>query len=137
MSYLCFLYSKILVEMYWSLAKKTNSIVPLSLYLFHFHLQSNDTLSSCQGPASAESRDTLRINGVGESREKKEKERKNDMGRPSLGEVRPISLFLKGAFIPWLVHRGKWKMQGHAESAQTLQQFCRYRNQDIFLYEFP
>ena len=44
---------------------------------------------------------------------------KNDTGRPSLGEVRPITLFFKGAFIPWLVHRGKWKMQSHAESAQT------------------
>ena len=27
--------------------------------------------------------------------------------------VRPITLFSKGTFIPWLVHRGKWKMQGH------------------------
>ena len=35
--------------------------------------------------------------------------------------VRPITLFSKGAFIPWLVHRRKWKMQGHAETAQTLQ----------------
>ena len=50
---------------------------------------------------------------------------------------RPVTLFSKGAFIPWLVHRGKWKMQGHAESAQTFQQFCPYRNQDFFLYAFP
>ena len=28
-------------------------------------------------------------------------------------------------------------MQGHAESAQTLQQFCPYRNQDFFLHTFP
>ena len=28
-------------------------------------------------------------------------------------------------------------MQGHAESAQTLQQFCPYRNQDFFLHIFP
>ena len=48
MSYLCFVYSKILIEIYWSLAKKTNLVVPLSLYLFHFHLQSNDTLSNLQ-----------------------------------------------------------------------------------------
>ena len=58
----------------------------------------------CRGPASAESRDTLRMNGVGvgESRGKKkrERERKNDTGRPSLGEARPIALFSKGAFIP-------------------------------------
>ena len=28
-------------------------------------------------------------------------------------------------------------MQGHAESAQTPQQFCPYRNQDVFLHTFP
>ena len=28
-------------------------------------------------------------------------------------------------------------MQGHAESAQTLQQFCPYRNQEFFCIPFP
>ena len=28
-------------------------------------------------------------------------------------------------------------MQGHAESAQTLQQFCPYQNRDFFLHTFP
>ena len=28
-------------------------------------------------------------------------------------------------------------MQSHAESAQTFQQFCPYRNQDFFLHTFP
>ena len=28
-------------------------------------------------------------------------------------------------------------MRGHAESAQTFQQFCPYRNQDFFLHTFP
>ena len=28
-------------------------------------------------------------------------------------------------------------MQSHAESAQTFQQFCPYRNQDFFLHIFP
>ena len=28
-------------------------------------------------------------------------------------------------------------MQGHAESAQTLQQFCPYQNQDFFCKPFP
>ena len=28
-------------------------------------------------------------------------------------------------------------MQGHAESAQTLQQFCPYRSQDFFCILFP
>ena len=58
-------------------------------------------------------------------------------GEAKLQWARPVTLFSKGAFIPWLVHRGKWNMQGHVESAQTLQQFCPYRNQDFFLYVFP
>ena len=58
-------------------------------------------------------------------------------GETKLWSARPITLFSKGIFIPWLVHRGKWKMQGHTESAQTLQQFCPYRNQDFFLHTFP
>ena len=28
-------------------------------------------------------------------------------------------------------------MQGHTESAQTVQQFCPYRTQDFFLHTFP
>ena len=28
-------------------------------------------------------------------------------------------------------------MQGHAESTQTLQQFCPYQNQHFFLHTFP
>ena len=48
-----------------------------------------------------------------------------------------VTLFFREAFIPWLVHRGKWKMQSHAESAQTLHLFCLYRNQDFFLHTFP
>ena len=38
---------------------------------------------------------------------------------------------------PWLVHRGKWKMQSHTESAQTLHLFCLYQNQDFFCIPFP
>ena len=48
-----------------------------------------------------------------------------------------ITLFFREAFIPWLVHRGKWKMQSHTESAQTLHLFCLYWNQDFFLHTFP
>ena len=48
-----------------------------------------------------------------------------------------ITLFFREAFIPWLVHRGKWKMQSHTESAQTLHLFCLYRNQDFFCIPFP
>ena len=64
---------------------------------------------------------------------KRERERENDWhGRPScFGERGPIALLLKGAFIPCHIHRGKWKMQSHTESAQTLHLFCLYRNQDF------
>ena len=48
-----------------------------------------------------------------------------------------VTLFFREAFIPWFVHKGKWKMQSHAESAQTLHLFCLYRNQDFFLHTFP
>ena len=62
----------------------------------------------------------------------RERERIIDTGRPScFGERGPLFLFSKGSFIPLLVHRGKWKMQSHTESAQTFQQFCLYRNQDF------
>ena len=79
----------------------------------------------------------------GISLKKRVRERKKERKKEKHGETRllqwarPVTLFSKGTFIPWLVHRGKWKMQGHAESAQTLQQFCPYRNQDFFLHTFP
>ena len=74
-----------------------------------------------------------------EKESKREKERKKERHGETklLRWVRPITLFSKGTFIPWLVHRGKRKMQGHAESTQTLQQFCPYRNQDFFCIPFP
>ena len=42
---------------------------------------------------------------------------------------RSVTLFLKRAFIPWVVHRGEWKMQSHAGSAvltliETRLSFC-------------
>ena len=43
--------------------------------------------------------------------------------------ARPVTLFSKGAFIPWVVHRAKWKMQSHAESAQHSISFNLYQNQ--------
>ena len=72
-------------------------------------------------------------------RERK-KERKKKKERHKVTKLwwsRPITLFSKGTFIPWLVHRGKWKMQSHTESAQTLHLFCLYQNQDFFLHTFP
>ena len=69
-------------------------------------------------------------------REKK-KRRKKNMGWPSFFKRGPIALLLKGAFIPCLIHRRKWKMQSHTESAQILHLFCLYRNQGFFLHTFP
>ena len=73
-----------------------------------------------------------------EQREKRrEKGKKERHGETKLRWARPITLFSKGTFIPWLVHRRKWKMQSHTESAQTLHLFCLYQNQDFFLHIFP
>ena len=78
-----------------------------------------------------------------ESSWKKNRERKGEKNKKEwhretkLQWARPITLFSKGTFIPWLVHRGKWKMQSHTESAQTLHLFCLYWNQDFFLHTFP
>ena len=70
-------------------------------------------------------------------REKEGKGKKERHGETKLRWARPITLFSKGTFILWLVHRGKWKMQSHTESAQTLHLFCLYWNQDFFLHTFP
>ena len=47
----------------------------------------------CRGPVSAESRDTLRMNGVG---------KRDDMGRPSLGEAGLQLYFQKELLYPEL-----------------------------------
>ena len=61
---------------------------------------------------------------------------RDDMGRPSLGEAGSAALFLKRAFIPWVTHFQKWKMQSHAESAQHSISFDLYRNQAVFYIPF-
>ena len=68
----------------------------------------------------------------------KESERVNDWHGETklLRWVRPLYFIFNFTFIPQLVYRGKWKMQGHTESAKTLQQFCPYRNQDFFCIPF-
>ena len=65
-----------------------------------------------------------------ESKREKKRKKKNT-GWPSFFKRGPLFLFLKGSFITLLVHRGKWKMQSHTESAQTLHLFCLYQNQDF------
>ena len=88
----------------------------------------------CRGPAPAGSRGTLRMTASWIREREREKEWH---GETKLRWTRPITLFSKGTFIPWLVHRGKWKMQSHTESAQTLHLFCLYRNQEFFCIPFP
>ena len=74
----------------------------------------------------------------GREREReREKKRKTRGDQASLVSEAQLLYFLKGTFIPCLIHRGKWKMQGHTESAQTFQQFCPYWNQDFFCIPFP
>ena len=78
-----------------------------------------------------------------ESSWKKNRERKGEKGKKEwhretkLWWARPMTLFSKGTFIPWLVHRGKWKMQSPTESAQTLHLFCLYQDHDFFCTPFP
>ena len=80
---------------------------------------------------------SLKKRGRGRGREREEKkERRKNTGWPSFCEAQKL-YFSKGTFIPCRIHRGKWKMQGHTESAQTFQQFCPYQNQDFFCIHFP
>ena len=59
------------------------------------------------------------LQGISLKREReRERERENDKGRLSLGGTGSAALFSKGAFIPWVTHFQKWKMQSPAESAQ-------------------
>ena len=79
-----------------------------------------------------------------ESSWKKNRERKGGKRkkRTTRGDQASVSkahnfIFKRNFYIiPWLVHRGKWKMQSHTESAQTLHLFCLYQNQDFFCIPF-
>ena len=84
------------------------------------------SLLECRGPASAESRDTLRMNGIGERWHRETKLRWSGSA----------ALFSKAASIPWVTHFQKWKMQSHAESAQDSISFDLYWNQDVFYIPF-
>ena len=70
---------------------------------------------------------------------KREGERENDWHGETklLPWTRPNSFSFKRYFYTCLIHRGKWKMQGHTESAKPSQQFGPYRNQDFFCKPFP
>ena len=59
---------------------------------------------SCRGPASAESRDILRMDDVREWRKIEKKIRKEWHGDTKLLWVRSVTLFSERAFIPWVVH---------------------------------
>ena len=65
-----------------------------------------------------------------EKERERERERRKEWHRETkLRWARPITLFSEGAFIPWVVHWAKWKMQSHAESAQHSFSINFYRYQ--------
>ena len=68
-------------------------------------------------------------------RERKREKRKTWDDQASSGSEAHFFNFQKG--LLYLMHRGKWKMQSHTESAQTLHLFCLYQNQDFFFKPFP
>ena len=65
----------------------------------------------CQGPASAESRDIFRMDDVGEWRKIETEIKKEWHGVTKLQWVRPVYFIFLGAFIPWVIHAARWKMQ--------------------------
>ena len=50
-----------------------------------------------------------------EPERERKKDRRKNTGWPSFCEAQKL-YFSKGTFIPCLIHRGKWKMQGHTVS---------------------
>ena len=74
-----------------------------------------------------------------EQREKRrEKEKKEQHGETKLWWARPITLFSKGTFIPWLVHRGKWKMQSHTyRVSPNITSVLSLSKPVFFLHTFP
>ena len=73
-----------------------------------------------------------------EPEEEREGEREKEWhGVTKLQWARPITLFSKGTFIPWLVHRGKWKMQGMQNQPKHSSSFALIKTQDFFLQTFP
>ena len=72
-----------------------------------------------------------------EQREKRrEKEKQEWHGKTKLRWARLITLFSKGTFIPWLVHRGKWKMQSHPVSP-NITSVLSLSKPGFFLHTFP
>ena len=100
--------------------------VAFSLCWLHPLIHRSFKLWYCRGPASAESRDILRMDDVGEWR-KIEKEIRKEWHRVTkLQWARPIYFILLGAFIPWVIHTARWK---NAESTQhsISNNFYRYQ----------
>ena len=84
------------------------------------------TAMHCQGPASAESRDTLRMNGVSERWH----------GETKLRWSGICSFIFKRNFYTLSYTFPKVKDQSHAESAQHSISFDLYRNQAVFYIPF-
>ena len=51
------------------------------------------------------------VQGISLKRKRKRKENGRMTWETKLRWARPVSLFSEGAFIPWVIHWAKWKMQ--------------------------
>ena len=72
-------------------------------------------------------------------KKRKEGERENDWhGETKLLQwARPSSFIFERYLYTFFVHRGKWKMQGHTESAQNIPAVLPLSKPGFFLHTFP
>ena len=94
--------------------------VAFSLCWLHPLIHRSFKLWYCRGPASAESRDILRMDDVGEWRKIEKEIRKERHGVTKHQWERPVTLFSERAFIPWVVHTARWKMQSQLNIPSVL-----------------
>ena len=80
------------------------------------------TRPPCRGPASAGSRDTLRMNGVGEREKGRERERERTR-ETSLDRAKSVFYFLTTGFIPFLRTFSRYKMLTHDYTGLVLHHF--------------
>ena len=85
--------------------------VAFSLCWLHPLIHRSFKLWYCRGSASAESRDILRMDDVGEWRKIEKEIRKEWHGVTKLQWARPVYFIFLGAFIPWVIYTARWKMQ--------------------------
>ena len=73
----------------------------------------------CWGPASAESRHILRMDDVGEWRKIDKEIKKETRGDQSSSSEAPYFILL-WAFIPWVIHTARWKMQSQLNTPSVI-----------------